>query len=170
VEERFRQKDGTWLWVEVTNAPFMWQGRLAVQVVVRDISERKWLQGKLEELTAQLQAIFRHVPYGLAAEHAGRVAWANQRFAQLFGYGGPGDMYGLPIERIVAPEDRERVAGYTALRDKGLDAPATYTFKALRRDGTVVELENSVTTYDIGGRSYILGSVRPVEGDKPGRR
>ncbi len=163
VEERFRHKDGSYVWVEVANAPFTWQGQPAVQVRVRDISERKWLQGKFEELTAHLDAIFHHVPYGLAAEYDGRIAYANGRFARLFGYDAPGDLYGLPVEQLFAPDDRARVAGYTAARLAGKEAPRQYRFRGLRRDGTVIEVENTVTTYTVGSRTYILGSVRPVE-------
>ena len=162
IEERFRQKDGAWLWVEVTNAPFNWQGRPAVQVVVRDISERRWLQSKLEEVSAQMQAIFQNSPHGLAAQHDGRITYANRGFARIFGYADPSEMYGLPVERLIADQDRDRVLQYARRREQGQTAPATYRFKARRRDGTIVELDNAVSTYRVGDKLYILGSVRPV--------
>ncbi len=159
-EERFRQKDGSWVWVEVVNAPFVWKGRPAVQVVVRDVSERKRLAGRVEELATQMQAIFESSPDGLAAECEGCIAYANKAFAALYGYEDPSELIGKPVVSVVAPEDRERLAGYTEQRMHGGEAPSVYRFKGLRRDGTVVELESTVTVYRVHGKIYILGTLR----------
>ena len=109
-----------------------------------------------------MQAIFQNSPHGLAAQHDGRITYANRGFARIFGYADPSEMYGLPVERLIADQDRDRVLQYARRREQGQTAPATYRFKARRRDGTIVELDNAVSTYRVGDKLYILGSVRPV--------
>ena len=159
VEERFRQSDGAYIWVEVINAPFFWQGRPAVQVWVRDVSERRWLQSKLEESAAQMRAIFESSPHGIAAELAGRIEYANRAFARIYGYEVPGVLYGMPVTSLVAEADRDRLALYALRRERGEDAPRCYVFTGLRRDGSMVRLRCVVSTYVVEGRLYILGTV-----------
>jgi PAS domain S-box-containing protein len=51
--EKFRRRDGTYILVEVQNAPLEWQGKPAVLVVAQDLSER-------EKLSRQVQEILSH--------------------------------------------------------------------------------------------------------------
>jgi PAS domain S-box-containing protein len=67
IEEQFLRLDGTVIDVEVAAIPFIYNGQLAAQVVVRDISERKALAIQREELLQQEQAARE------AAERANRV-------------------------------------------------------------------------------------------------
>jgi PAS domain S-box-containing protein len=156
VEECFVRKDGSQVPVEVVNAPFVWRGRPAVQVMVRDITERKRLTAKAKEAAVQMSAILENSPEGIAAECEGTIAYANWRFIQLYGYEGPAQVVGRPVTDFVAPEDRERLADYSRQRLSGKPAPATYTFRGLRCDGSFVRVETTVSTYQLQDKTYIL--------------
>jgi PAS domain S-box-containing protein len=158
-EERFRRRDGSFFPVEVVNSPMLWQGWPAVLVVVRDISARKQLLAKIEETAAQLRAIIGNAPEGIAAELDGRIAYANERFAGLYGYY-PAEVTGKPIAELVAEPDRARIAEYTGKRLGGGDAPHGYTFTGLRKDGSTVRLAITVSTYELHGKTYTLGFLR----------
>ncbi len=160
VEERFRRQDGSYVPVEVVNAPGDWKGKPAVQVVVRDISARRELAHAAEAAEAQMQAVLANSPDGIAAECDGVIAYANQRFAELYGYDSPAQITGLPVTDFLAPEDHDRVAEYTKARVRGDPAPTRYRFKGLRRDSTFVEVEITVSTYILFGRQYLLGFLR----------
>jgi PAS domain S-box-containing protein len=67
LEEQFLRLDGAVVDVEVAAIPFLYNGQLAAQVAVRDISERKALAIQREELLQQEQAARK------VAEHANRV-------------------------------------------------------------------------------------------------
>jgi PAS domain S-box-containing protein len=162
VEERFCRKDGTYLPVEVINAPFFWLGQPAVQVVVRDISERKALSRAAEEAVLQMQAILSHSPDGIAAESDGRIVYANWRFARIYGYDGPGQVANRPVTDFVSERDRARVAEYSLRRARGEPAPNHYTFQGRRRDGSSVEIEITVSAYSVRDKQFILGFLRPA--------
>jgi len=55
LEEKFIRLDGTVFDVEVAASPFTYQGKLAVQVVARDITERKRAEAILKEQAQALQ-------------------------------------------------------------------------------------------------------------------
>ncbi|MBM3314646.1 PAS domain S-box protein, partial [candidate division WOR-3 bacterium] len=159
--ERFRRKDGTWQPVEVLNAPYVWDGRPAVLVICRDTGERDRLRIQAEHAAAHARAIIAASPAAVAAELDGRIVYANQRFADLYGYGAA-EVVGLGVDAIIAAHDRARVAGYTKARRAGQDAPSEYHFTGLRRDGTTLDVAIVVTTYELHGQQYTLGFLRPV--------
>jgi PAS domain S-box-containing protein len=166
VEERFVRKDGSLVHVEVINAPFIWRGRPAVQVAVRDITERKRLARLADETTTELHAILENSPEGVVAESDGLIVYANARFAALFGYDSPEQVVGLPATVLDAPEDRERLVVYTQQRLRGEPTPDCYRFKGLRRDGRIVEMAASISSYKHEGRNFILAFVRELPPDR----
>jgi two-component system, LuxR family, sensor kinase FixL len=72
-----------------------------------------------------------------------RPLFVNQSYARIFGYDGPEEL--LRQESAldhVAPRDRERLKGYAEARlhDKGV--PTVYEFRGVRKDGSLIWLEN----------------------------
>jgi len=57
VEERYLRADGTPVDVEVASTPFVLNGESAVQVVIRDISDRKAIEGRLRSQREYLEAL-----------------------------------------------------------------------------------------------------------------
>ena len=163
VEHRLRRKYGSYVWVDVVGAPFEWEGRPAVQVIIRDIDQRHRLQEEVEKLAAHTQIIFENSPSGICAHSDGRVVLVNSTFVRLLGYDNPDELIGRAVAGLVAPEDRGRVARHEQDMLNG-GPPANYTFKALRRDGSVVELETSAMAYRAMEQTFVLNTVRPVSG------
>ncbi|MEO0085068.1 MAG: PAS domain S-box protein [candidate division WOR-3 bacterium] len=161
VEERFRRRDGSYITAEVMASPFVWAGRPAVQVVARDISERKRLEASVAETAAHLTAVLGSLNQGVAVETEGRIAYANEAFAQVYGYE-LSELTGRPVAELIAPEDRGRISAYTAIRRTGGQAPASYEFTGLRKDGSKVLLHIRVTTYSHQQRVYTVGMVETV--------
>ncbi|NOS72110.1 MAG: PAS domain S-box protein [Verrucomicrobia bacterium] len=61
-EVRYLRLDGTALSVEVSAAPITFEGKLAVQFIARDITERKLAQKQLSENEQRLRLILKSVP------------------------------------------------------------------------------------------------------------
>jgi PAS domain S-box-containing protein len=164
VEERFRRRDGSYVPIEVVNAPFLWKGRPAVLVVVRDLSGEKQLTQRAEEAWLHAKAILETSPHGIAAQTDGRIVFANPAFARMFGYSLE-ELIGMPVKELIPEYEEKRIAEYAAARLKGEPAPVRYQVDGRRKDGTVFRLKAEVTTYEIGGKRYALGFVTTGSSD-----
>lgn len=72
----------------------------------------------------------------------GRFAYANQGFADIFGYDSPDEIIGrASVGDLIVPEDREKVAENIRRRTAGEVPEMRYTFTGLRKDGSRVEVE-----------------------------
>jgi PAS domain S-box-containing protein len=128
-----------------------------------DITERKELAREAEAAAAQAQAVLDNSPGAIAAECEGKLVYANQRFVQMFGYESPDQVVGRPAGEFDAPEDRAALMEYSGTRERGGDAPTSYVFRGLKRDGTIAPMEARISTYRSLGRLHILAFIREIE-------
>lgn len=95
-----------------------------------------------------------------------KPVFVNQAYSDIFGYDSPAEIMALNSQLdLVAPEERDRLAGYRDARLSGEGAPRTYTFVGLRKNGSRVRVRNRVTVVDWEGRKGILSTVMDVAED-----
>jgi PAS domain S-box-containing protein len=112
VEEKFICTDGRVIDVETMALPFTYNGKAAVQVIFRDVTEKKQTEARVrrnEKLFAQL---FQNVPMAVVMlDENGKVAQINHGFEQMFGYD-KSELKGKNLNDFIVPED---------LRSEGID-------------------------------------------------
>ena len=138
LEERFQRLDGTPVEVEVAAGPFTYLGQPAIQVVFRDITERKHMREELERSQAQQAAILAALPVAVySAEVPGDLdaTWMSSSIERFTGF---------PAERFMTepdfwssrlhPEDRQKtIASYRTAIETG-EAQVEYRWQV--RDGS----------------------------------
>ncbi len=82
-EERFYKLDGSIIYVEVAAAPISYQGRTAIQVIVRDISKRYQTE---EQIRILLRAVEQSPNSIVITDTSGNIEYVNPKFSQLTGY------------------------------------------------------------------------------------
>jgi diguanylate cyclase (GGDEF)-like protein/PAS domain S-box-containing protein len=163
VEVMARRRDGTEIPVEVSASASRWRdGRHAVRVL-RDISERKSLQGGLEESELQLR---------LATEMAGIAIW-NYDFKsnQMFRTRNHDRLYGLPWQQrwdidtfmqAIHPDDRDQSGAIiqAAVASGGAD-DYSFDFRVVGPDGNLrwLWVRGQVTERDAQGRGLVVRGV-----------
>ncbi len=124
--------------------------------------QREHAERSAEQSKEWLSAIFEGSRDGICVEENERIVFANRAYAELYGYESPREITGKHLSLLHSPEDNERLLAYGRRRLEGKQAPATYEFRGLKRDGKQILVEASVSVFSAGGNPYIISMERDV--------
>jgi PAS domain S-box-containing protein len=124
--------------------------------VIEDVTDRKHAEEELLESEGRLRTFYEATFEGIVLTEKGRILDANSSFAATFGYG-PGELIGQEVLTLVAPEDRELVTSRILS-----DYEKPYDHKAIRKDGSVIEVEVWGKGTQYQGRTCRITAVRDV--------
>ncbi len=91
----------------------------------------------------------------------GRIAFANERFAEIHGYSKE-EVIGMDSLDLVHPSDRDLVKGMREKRLAGEMVSPEYEARGVRKDGEIVFVQRRNTVVDYEGKPAILGNVLDV--------
>ena len=91
-----------------------------------------------------------------------RVVYTNEANTHLRGYDSPSELLGQDHTQSYPPEERERIKEMAKRRQRGEEVPNRYMMKLLKKDGSTVEVETSVTLVNYQGRPAIISFVRDM--------
>lgn len=124
IQEKYIRLDGKEITVEASGILFPYQGKPAIQTVVRDVTtelEAKLAIQKSETLFTQL---FHNSPYGkVMLDETGRVVLLNNGFENMFGYSAE-ELIGKELNGFIVPSD---------LKEEGSDLNSLITAKQIVR-------------------------------------
>jgi PAS domain S-box-containing protein len=152
-ERRLKRKDGLIISVEVS-ARKLSDGR--VEGILRDISHRKRAEQELLQREERFRNLTAAAFEGIGISHDGKVVEVNEQLAQMLGYSRE-ELLGQSVSVMVAPESRERVKEAMLT---GREGP--YEHLAIRKDGTVFEVEVRAKTVLWGGRPVRVTAIRDI--------
>jgi PAS domain S-box-containing protein len=136
IEEKLIRFDGTSVDAEVVGIPITYQGQPAVQVVVRDITERKRAEEELRWLKEFNEGIVQSMTEGIIVDDAeGCMTFVNPAAAALLGYS-PAELLGQHWKAIVPPDQWAIVQAADERRVRG--EADRYELQLIHRDGTRV--------------------------------
>jgi PAS domain S-box-containing protein len=165
-EERFVRKDGSFVPVEVVNAPFYWRGRPAVLVVVRDITERKRAEEQLVESEQRYRQLVEASPDGVAVYQDGVIVMANRACAVMLGYGDSLELLGRRAATVVHPDDMPVVQEAESKMGDTATPQQPLLVRFVRRDGSILGAAVSGVTTTWQGRPAVQVTVRPDNTDR----
>jgi PAS domain S-box-containing protein len=112
MEQRFIRSDGQIVEAETIALPFNYKGIPAVQVISRDITEKKRAEATLRKNETLFTQLFNNVPMGVVLlDENGKVNQVNRGFIEMFGYE-LDELKGKNLNDFIVPED---------LKHEGLD-------------------------------------------------
>jgi PAS domain S-box-containing protein len=156
----FRNKKNN-RWYRCIDKAIQWpDGRLVRFEIAIDITENKSVLEKLTESEERYKDLVEKSGVAiLIDDKEGNFIYANERFAELFGYAVE-EMNRQSIRTIVHPDDLEMAMRYHLERLKGKKVPSRYEFKGIKKDGSILYLEvNAVALKKgkdiLGTRSYM---------------
>ena len=164
MEKRYIRKDGELVWIHLTVSLVRDQaGKPQWFVsVVKDIGERVLAQADLRKSEARFRAIFNGASYAIGLSKHGTTLSVNSAYLDLFGYTDASELVGRSIRDQIAPEARPKIEENVRRRAMDKSVPDFYETRAIKKDGTVFDMEVSVSTYELDGEVYSLAILQDI--------
>jgi len=166
MEQKIRRCDGTYLDVDVSATGFVYQGRPAVQVIARDITERLRAQEELRSSETRFHLVTRattDIVYDW--DMVTNAIWWNENLRLLFGYHGKPETMGLDFwVSLIHPDDTRRIHAslFNAIAEGKQFWADEYRFK--RMDGSYANiLDRGYIVHDAQGKPIrMIGAMMDI--------
>ncbi|MCX6701250.1 MAG: PAS domain S-box protein, partial [Methanomicrobiales archaeon] len=130
-----RKKSGEYAITESTATPIITENRISgIQVIARDITDRKKAEAALRESEARYHTILDNMQDAyVRADAKGHIIMASPSAARLFHYDSVNDLIGLPAESLYGrPDERQKI--FSILKKQG--EVQDFICEGVRNDGT----------------------------------
>ncbi|WP_280525828.1 EAL domain-containing protein [Planococcus soli] len=139
MEQQIITLDGSIIEVEITGVGIEFEGKPAIQLVLRDITEQKKIRRELEENQQRYQSLFKHNPDGVYSMDAtGQLMNINQSLEGILGYSLE-ELITMTFHVVVEPDYLDMT------NQKFIDAlkgtPQNYETIGIRKNGDRIPLE-----------------------------
>ena len=133
----------------------------------RHLEQRLHAENALRESEARFRNLIEGSIQGIMIARGWKALFANQAFADILGYDSPEQILSLDSTRqIFAPYEQGRLWEYHQARLSEGAAPTHYEFDAIRKDDSVVSLQNVVRLVSWGGEPAVQSVVIDISDRK----
>lgn len=148
---------------EVRTAPiFDYYGKVvSVIELSNDVTGIKMTEENLRLSEEKYRLLVEHIQSGIYIIQNERFVYANKRFCDISGYTLE-EIIGKNIMSLTAPEDLDIIMNTYRRRLEGENAPISYNYRILHKDGTRVLVNRRGDLITIGGETATMGVVTPI--------
>ena len=143
-------KNGTEVAIEFNVTPITYQGENASFISIRDITERKRMQEKLEQSEHKYRNLIENAHDGIIITQFGKFKFVNRAFCNMLEYAEE-ELIECSFLKIVANEEKERLAEFHRLRMSGEKHQMIYESKGITKSGKVKYFEINTSYIDYNG-------------------
>ncbi len=149
IEQKFVRVDGRVIDVEAMAFPFIFKGAPSVQVIFRDITERKATEARVKKNETLFSQLFQNIPMAVVMlDEGGKVQQINKGFEAMFGYD-VSELKGKNLNDTIVPDE---------LRNEGVDLNNLITSNQVVRLETIRRHKNgNVLSVILYGMPVVLG-------------
>lgn len=160
IELEALRKGGEVFPVEISMSALQIKGGWHALGILRDITERKQLEAELQQIVAQQAIILERSVMGIALVKERVMIWANQRFAEMFGYT-LAEVTGLPSTVLYRSREDYEQLGREAYAQLKIGRAYRGEWNLQQKDGT--PLWCSMNAKAIDPANMALGSIWLLE-------
>lgn len=131
-------------------------------VILTDITLKK----ESEKDLLLIRSVFEASQDGIALISKSRFVLVNDSFVKMFRYRSASEILGENPIKFADKKDKEKLSSYLELAEEGKESPSRYDFTGIRRDKSAVEIENSVSSYQIENENFLVWVLRDVTEEK----
>lgn len=115
----------------------------------------------LRESEAKMRSVLNQSLVGIVVIEDGRFTYANPRYCEIFGYSADEVLALAPLDTVIEA-DHALVAESIRKREAGEVDQALFTFRGLRKDGGVVDIELHGNVMETEGRRALVSVFMDV--------
>ena len=130
--------------------------------IVRDITERKQAEEKLQESEVKFRAIFESSRDAIGVSKNGKYLFGNSSYLKMYGFESNDAILYMSILDCYAPNVREQMKERISRRTVGDYADLFYESRCIKTDGTEFDAEFNISTYTILDEVYTVASIRNI--------
>lgn len=165
MEQQIITPEGSIIDVEVTGVGIELEGKPAIHLVLRDITEQKKVSRELEDNRQRYQSLFEHNPDGVYSMDAnGQLMDINQSFEGILGYSSE-ELINMTFHVVVDPDHLEMT---NQKFKKALEGtPQNYETIGIRKSGERIPLELTNTPIIVNGKVIgVYGIAKDISKEK----
>jgi len=167
MESMFRNRDGSLVPCSVSATIVRGaDGELRTVATLRDITRRKQAERELVEAEARFRSLVEQWFTGIFVIQDQRLAYCNRRFVEILGYASEAELTGKDPLSIPIKKDVAAAADTLRRLFEEEPGPVSHTFAAVRKGGSIIEIELQGIRASYLGRPAILGMIREISGKK----
>lgn len=129
--------DGTVIEAEVTATPLLFNGKVSIMVILRDVTEIKGAMKALKESEDRFRTLTENTSTAIVVYSGNKYVYVNKAAQELTGYRSE-ELLNMNFWEIVHPDYREIVKKRGWARQQGNSLPSRYEIKLLTKRGEVV--------------------------------
>lgn len=104
VEQKYIRKDGKEIDVEAGAFPFFYKGSPSIQIIFKDITERKQAERIIRKNETMFTKLFQNIPIAVVLlDEKGKITSINGGFERMFGYG-LNELRGKNLNDFIVPD------------------------------------------------------------------
>jgi PAS domain S-box-containing protein len=161
-EMRGITKDNRSIDLDVRVNKILWKGETVFQGIYRDITEKKKAEREIKESEEKFRKLAEKSLVGIYIIQDGIFKYINPKLAEIFGYNteeiidrkGPGD--------LTYPDDRKVVSDNIAARLSGGVESIAYSFRGIKKDGTVIYVDVYGSATMMSGKPAVIGTLMDI--------
>lgn len=117
------------------------------------------LAQRVNEYETRLHDLVEGSLQGIMITCGEQIVYANRTLGRMLGYTTEEVLGFSSWEQLIAPDSRATVLAYCKTRAAGGDAPNHYEYKGLRKDGSIIWLENLTRQIEWQGQPAVQATV-----------
>jgi PAS domain S-box-containing protein len=126
-----------------------------------EIRERAKAERNIIDAEEKFRSLVENALIGIYILQDGRYMYVNPKYEEIFGYS-RGEMSSIDIWSVVSESDKVRVENNIRKRMDNEVASIQYTYKAVKKDGTLIDVEVRGSTMFYNGSKAIIGTLQDI--------